>query len=69
MIDEFDDREILGTAPRLAGATRAVTVQENDHSLMICCGLSECEISPTQARKLARYLNRIARRIDERNNA
>ena len=68
MIDEFEDREVLGTTPRLAGATRNVTVTEGDHSLTVALGLSESEISPTQARKLARYLNRIARRIDERND-
>jgi hypothetical protein len=73
MIEEFDDREILGTQALkgAAAAVGSVTLREGEaHVYLDKYPTSTATIlTPTQARKLARHLNRIARRIEDRNAA
>lgn len=63
MIDEFSDREVLGTAAGVA----SVTITEQTFNASIAIGARETDLTSTQCRKLARHLNRIARRIEDRN--
>ena len=65
LINEFADREILGTMASVG----ALTVTEGDKVAYLVCDekYKPTPLTPVQARKMARHLNRIARRIEDRN--
>jgi hypothetical protein len=76
VIDEFAVREVLGvTSVHTAthGESCAVRLNEGDHRMSIVVakpsGSDPAELTPDQARRLARQLYRLARRIDRRNAA
>lgn len=60
MLDEFEVREILGVA------VGPVVVTERDKDAVLAIGMRETVLTTHDLRKLARYLNRIAGRIELR---
>lgn len=71
MADPFAIREVLGVRkPAAAGRSRNLEVlaREGDSTVLLeTSSLSGLELTPDEARQFARYLNRLARRIEERN--
>lgn len=63
MIDEFDIREMRG----INGETRGtVTVVEKSNSIQVRA-VGSIDLNPSEAKRLARYLHRIANRVILRN--
>lgn len=69
MLDEHQDREILGTKAFSGCGVGSVTLVEGGAFIHLTAkpSFDASQLSPTQARKLARHLNRLARRIEDRN--
>jgi len=72
-MDEFAVREVLGVAQiyeDTRGNVASVRLSEGDNRIRLsvwCAGSGPPELTPDQARKLARQFNRLARRIELRN--
>lgn len=71
MINEFECREIGGVMARAGASVSSVVLTEYSETIGLVAPdrMSPNELTPSQARKLARLLNRFAKRIEDRNNA
>jgi hypothetical protein len=69
MIDEADVREIAGVQAKLGASVGPIILTEWGKTMTIETPhrSDPNELTPSQARKLALYLNRFAKRIENRN--
>lgn len=65
-MDDTDDREILGTKARSGAGVGKVTLMEGEEFVHLDTEFQKAQLTPIQARKLARHLNRMAGRIERR---
>lgn len=70
MISEFDVREVGGVRARMGSAVGSVVLTEFDEAVEIRLPAATPHASLTvdQARKLARQLTRLAKRVADRND-
>lgn len=71
MIDESDVREIAGVQAKVGASVGPIILTEWGSTMTIEAPskLAPNELTVSQARKLARHLNRFAKRIEDRNRA
>lgn len=66
-IQEPSVRECAGVYGDAASERRYwIIVKEHESMLQVSINLSDTYVSPSEARKLARQLNRLAKRIEDR---